>query len=77
MERLDEAEKKLEALSPKKEESLVEFQGRAEKVLSKYSVEESICVEVKETIGVEKSIKNAVVQGQTVLTTWLKSDSWN
>jgi len=57
MQRLDKAEKKLEGLTPKKEESLVEFQGRAEKVLSKYSIEESICVEVKETISCGKKYK--------------------
>ena len=46
IERLKKSEKNLESLTPKKEESLAEFQGRVEKVLSKYSVKESICVDV-------------------------------
>jgi hypothetical protein len=45
--RLEKAEKNLESLTPKKGESLVEFQGRVEKVLRKYSVEECIHVDVK------------------------------
>ena len=57
MERLEKAEKKLKGLTAKKEESLVEFQGRVEKVLSQYSVEESICVDVKEKTSQRKEYK--------------------
>jgi transposase len=55
--RLEKAEKNLESLTPKKEESLVEFQGRVEKVLKKYSVEECIYVEVKESVSSVKQYK--------------------
>ena len=57
MDRLEKAEKKLKSLTAKKEESLVEFQGRVEKVLSQYSVEESICVDVKEKTSQRKEYK--------------------
>jgi transposase len=55
--RLEKAEKSLESLTPKKGESLVEFQGRVEKVLRKYSVEECIHVDVKESISPVKQYK--------------------
>jgi transposase len=55
--RLEKAEKNLESLTPKKGESLVEFQGRVEKVLRKYSVEECIHVDVKENISPVKQYK--------------------
>lgn len=54
MKRLEKAEKKLSTLTPRKDETLPQFQVRAEKILENYSVKKFFELQVEEHVSYQK-----------------------